>query len=51
MKSNKRETCDSLRNKIEDLHEILTKFTMGKDYLDVILSNQRASYNKVGLCY
>lgn len=39
---NKCETCDSLRNKI------LSKLTMARENLDMILSDQRLSYNKVG---
>lgn len=31
LKSNRYETCDSLRNKIESLHENLSKFTKGKE--------------------
>lgn len=49
LKINKCETCDSLRNEIENLHETLSKFTQGKQNLDMILSNQTTLYNKVGL--
>lgn len=48
MKFNKCETCDSLRNKIEYFYEILSKLTMARENLDMILSDQRLSYNKVG---
>lgn len=49
MKSKKCETCDSLRNIIEDLHETLSKFTMIRDNHNTILSNQKTSYNKANL--
>lgn len=34
---------------MDDLHKTLGKFTKGKGKLDLILSNQRASYNKNNL--
>lgn len=36
LKSNGCEKCNSLRNKVESLHEFLIKFTKGKDNLDII---------------
>lgn len=39
LKINKCETCDSLRNEIENSYETLSKFTQGKQNLDMILSN------------
>lgn len=42
--------CDILKNKIDDLKSKLDKFTKGIDTLNRLLSNQRASYNKVDLC-
>lgn len=47
----KYKNCNSFRTEIEDLLEILSKFIKGRDNLYMILSNQRASYNKVGLGY
>lgn len=47
----KYETFYSLKTKIEYLHETLSKFTKEKDNLDMILSNQRALYNKEDLRY
>ncbi|CAJ2652972.1 unnamed protein product [Trifolium pratense] len=43
--------CNILKDKVEDLNNVLAKFTMGRDKLDIILGNQKASYNKVGLGY
>jgi hypothetical protein len=40
-----------LKNKVEDLNNVLAKFTMGRDKLDIILGNQKGSYNKAGLGY
>lgn len=51
LKSSKFETCDSLRNEIEILHETLSKFAKGKENLGLTLSNQRASHNKTRICY
>lgn len=51
VKSNKFETCDSLRGEIEDLYKTLSKFTKGKYNLDMIPSNQIASYSKSSLGY
>lgn len=51
MKHNKHETYNSLRNEIEDLHEILNNFTKGKDNLNMILYNQRTLHNKADLGY
>lgn len=34
-------TCDSLNIKIEDLYETLSKFTKGKENIDMILSNKK----------
>lgn len=42
------ETCISLKNYLDNLHETLGKFVKGKKNLDLILSNQRASYDKNG---
>lgn len=41
--------CDQLGNEIESLQEILSNFTKGKENFDMMLLNQRASYNKVGI--
>jgi hypothetical protein len=43
--------CNILKNKVEDLNNVLAKFTMGRDKLDIILGNQKGSYNKAGLGY
>lgn len=51
LKTNSCEMCGPLRNEIESFHETLIKFTKGKDNLNMILSNQRASYNKTDLGY
>lgn len=51
LKYRKCEIFDSLKNKVKRLHETLGKFTKGKENLDLILFNQRASYNKGGLGY
>lgn len=51
LKTNSCETCGPLKNEFESFHETLIKFTKGKDNLNMILSNQRASYNKTDLGY
>lgn len=51
MQFNKCETCNSLRNKIEDLHEVLSKLTMRRYILYMILSHQRVFYSKAFLGY
>jgi hypothetical protein len=43
--------CNILKDKVEDLNNVLAKFTMGRDKLDIILGNQKGSYNKAGLGY
>lgn len=43
------ETCISLKNKVDKLNETLVKISKSKENLDLILSNQRASYNNNGL--
>ncbi|XP_045810784.1 uncharacterized protein LOC123905202 [Trifolium pratense] len=43
--------CIILKDKVEDLNNVLAKFTMGRDKLNIILGNQKASYNKAGLGY
>ena len=43
--------CNVLKDKIEDLNNILAKFTMGRDKLDIILKNQKGTFNKAGLGY
>ena len=45
------DNCDILKNKISDLKKILDKFTKGKNNLNILLSNQKVSYNKDGLGY
>lgn len=40
------ETHVSWKNKVDNMHETLGKFTKGKENLDLILPNQRTSYNK-----
>lgn len=39
------ETCVSPKKKVNDLHEILGKFTQGKEKFDLILSSQNPSLN------
>lgn len=51
MKHNKHEIYNSWRNEIEDLYEILSKFTKEKDNLNMILYNQRTLHNKADLSY
>lgn len=46
--------CDQyniLKNKINDLQNILDKFTKGRSNLNLLLGNQKASYNKDGIGY
>lgn len=43
--------CNILKNKIEDLQNTLGKFTMGRENLNIILGNQKGTYNKAGLVY
>lgn len=38
-------------NKIDDLHNTLDKFIKGMENFNLIIGNQRATYNKVGLGY
>lgn len=45
------ETCNSFRNEVSSLHEILGKFTKGEENLDFILFNQGASCDKNELQY
>lgn len=40
-----------MKNKIDDLQDTLDKFTKGRDNLNLLLGNQRVSYNKVCLGY
>lgn len=35
-----------VKNESDNLYETLSKFTIGKNNLNMILSNQRVSYNK-----
>lgn len=44
LNTNTCKTYDSLRTKIKDLHEMLTKFTKDEDNVNMILSNQIALY-------
>lgn len=49
---NSRETCDtyvSFKKEVIDLHETLSKFTKGKENIDLILSSQKTCLNKNGL--
>lgn len=41
--------CDILTNEIVILKKTFGKFTKGREYLNVLLGNQRVFYNKVGL--
>lgn len=43
--------CKELKNKFEDLHETFSKFVKLRGNLDMILSNKRGTYTKVGLDY
>lgn len=45
------DSCNNLKNEVYDLQKTLVKFTQGRDNLEVLLGNQIASYNKVGLGY
>lgn len=51
VKYDKCETCYCVTNEIEDFHETFSKLTTGRDDLDIVLSNQIASYNKSWLGY
>lgn len=43
--------CDILKNKFDYLQNTLDKFTKVRDNLNILLGNQRVSYNKVDLGY
>lgn len=43
--------CNILKIEIEDLQNTLAKFTMGRENLNIILANQKGTYNKAGLGY
>jgi hypothetical protein len=43
--------CNILKIEIEDLQNTLAKFTMGRENLNIILGNQKGTYNKAGLGY
>lgn len=51
LKLDKCESCKSLKNEVTNLHKILEEFTKGKYKLDLIISNQKASFNKNRLGY
>lgn len=40
-----------LESKIDGSHNTLVKFTKGRDVINFMISNQRATYNKIGLGY
>lgn len=43
--------CENFKNKIDDLQNILDKFTKGRDNLNLMLGNQIASYNRIDIGY
>lgn len=43
--------CNILKIKIEDLQNTLAKFTKGRENLNIILGNQKGTYNKAALGY
>lgn len=45
------DSCNNLKNEVCVLQKELVKFTQGIDNLEVLLVNQRASYNKARLGY
>ncbi|KAL5179733.1 hypothetical protein HKD37_01G000988 [Glycine soja] len=45
------ECCDKFKEEIEDLKNALTKFTLGKNNLDIILGKQRCVFHKARLGY
>lgn len=50
LRTNNYKTCDSLRVEIEYLHETLRQFTIKRDNLNMIFSNQ-ITYNKSCIGY
>lgn len=49
VETTKCEQCSTLKTKIDSFHNTFDKFTIGRDNLNLLLDNQRASYNKVDL--
>lgn len=47
LKSNRCKKCNALKIKIDNLYETLTKFTVEKNNIEKILSDQITFYNKV----
>jgi regulator of replication initiation timing len=47
----KKSNVDSLHEQINDLTESLSKFTKGKDGLDLLLGKQRCFFHKTGIGY
>lgn len=51
VESTKYDQCDVLKNKIDDLQNILDEFTKGINNLNLLLGNRKASHNKDDLGY
>lgn len=43
--------CDNFKKKIDDLQNILDKFTKGRNNLNLLLLNQKVAYKNVGIGY
>ncbi|XP_061360887.1 uncharacterized protein LOC133304840 [Gastrolobium bilobum] len=42
-------SCEKLKNENDDLNKMLSKFTCGRDNLNILLGKQRCMFNKSGL--
>lgn len=51
LNSNKCNSCNSFKNEVTSLQETLGELTKGKDKLDIIMSSQKALFNKNWIGY